>query len=188
MPIGTIKQIGFDFKIKVPPYYDDIKTQVHCKYSIENKMKNKHFFLKVAIIFALSFWLLDSLVHYFIYGELEFEIIPTDLNELWMRFIIVVLLITFGMFVDYHTNKIFLKSIEKYDVYKTMLNATHHILNNFLQKMMFFRDAANESADINKKIIETYDEVINDTLLQIKELEDIKNPSKETIENKFLPK
>ena len=151
-------------------------------------MKNKHFFLKAAIPFALSYWLLDSFAHYFIYGELEFEIIPTDLDELWMRLLIFLLLIIFGIFADYHTNKIFLKNIEKNDVYKTMLNATNHILNNFLQKMMLFRDVANKSKDFDKEIIETYDKVISDTVKQIKNLEDIKNPSKETIENKFLPK
>ena len=151
-------------------------------------MKNKHFFLKVAIPFAFSYWMLDSLIHYFIYGELDFEFFPADIDELWMRLVIFVLLITFGIFADYHTNKISLKNIEKDEVYKTMLNATNHILNNFLQKMMIFRDAANKSKDIDKTIPETYDRVINDTVLQIKNLENIKTPNKETIENKFLPK
>ena len=151
-------------------------------------MKNKHFFLKVAIPFAFSYWMLDSLIHYFIYGELEFEFFPADIDELWMRLVIFVLLITFGLFADYHTNKIYIKNLEKDEVYKTMLGATNHILNNFLQKMVFFLSVANESKDIDKKIIETYEGVIHDTLQQIKNLDDIKSPSKETIKDKFLPK
>ena len=133
-------------------------------------MKNKHFFLKVAIPFAFSYWMLDSLIHYFIYGELEFEIFPADIDELWMRLVIFVLLITFGLFADYHTNKIYLKNLEKDEVYKTMLGATNHILNNFLQKMVFFLGAANESKDIDKKRIETYEGVIQETRQQRKNL------------------
>ena len=151
-------------------------------------MKTKFFFTKMAFPFALSFWLLDSLIHYFVYGEFEFEIIPSDFNELWMRCIIFILLMIFGLFADYHTNKIINKNIEKRDVYITMLAATKHILNNFLQGMRLFRDIADTSKEIDKDIIKLFDKSIDDAVKQINSFDEIEELNKESIENKFLPK
>lgn len=66
----------------------------------------KHCYVSVAILLALSFWLLDSTIHYYGYGELEFEIIASDNNVLWMRIAIFILLTTFGLFADFTTRKI----------------------------------------------------------------------------------
>ena len=151
-------------------------------------MKKKHFFLSFSIPFALSYWFFDSTVHFFWYDELEFEIMPSDFNELWMRCIIFILLISFGIFADYHTNKIIKKNAEKYDVYKAMLSAKHHILNNFLNNMISFRSEAEESKDFNRDILKLYDQVIDDTTAQVKNLENIEEPSKEIIEDRYKPK
>ena len=148
----------------------------------------KYFYIKISICLALSYWALDSIVHYFLYKELEFEIIPHDTNELWMRIVIFILLIFFGFFADHHTYKIIKKEKEKQEVYKAMVNASQHILNNFLQSMTLIRDVADHSNDIDKKIIQLYDQTINNTANQINNLKNIQNPSKENIEERFLPK
>ena len=152
------------------------------------KIKNKHFFLKFSIPFVLSYWLFDSVIHYFVYGELEFEIIPSDGNELWMRCMILFLLILFGMFADFHIKKLNKKSNEKYDVYVSMLKATKHILNNFLQKMFIFQVEAEKSKDFDKKILTEYDQMIDATTNQIKNLEGILEPNKDIIEERYKPK
>ncbi|RKZ69918.1 MAG: hypothetical protein DRQ44_02130 [Gammaproteobacteria bacterium] len=69
-------------------------------------IKNSHYFLKFAIPVALSFWFLDSAIHYFWLNELEFEIIPSDSNELWMRVSIFIMLASFGLFADFTSRKI----------------------------------------------------------------------------------
>ena len=74
------------------------------------EIKQEHYFLKFAIPLALSYWFLDSFIHYFLYGELEFEIIPSDNNELWMRSSIFILLATFGLFADFSSRKIIEKN------------------------------------------------------------------------------
>ena len=151
-------------------------------------MKSKYFFTKVAIPFTLSYWLFDSLVHYYIYKELEFEIVPSDFNELWMRCIIIFLLLSFGLFADYYTNKIIKSDIEKRDIYITKLAATKHILNNFLQGMKLFRGIANKSKDIDKNIIKLFDESIDNVVIQINNFDEIEELNKKNIEDKFLPK
>ena len=70
----------------------------------------KHYFLKLAILIALSFWILDSLTHYYWYNELKFEIIPSDHNDLWMRISIFILLAFFGLFADFTSRKIIEKN------------------------------------------------------------------------------
>ena len=151
-------------------------------------MKKNHFFLKISIPFSLSYWLLDSVIHYLWYREFEFEIIPSELNELWMRCIIFVLLILFGVFADYHSNKLLRKENEKHEVYKSMLHATHHILNNFLNNMNLFRYEAENCKDFDKDILKLYEKVTTDTITQIKNLENIQSPNKEIIEKRYKPK
>ena len=45
-------------------------------------LKNKVFTI-VAIAIATLFWFFDASVHYFVYGEPEFQTFPDDINELW---------------------------------------------------------------------------------------------------------
>lgn len=151
-------------------------------------MNNKHFALWLILPFVLLFWLVESAIHYFIFGEHGFEIFPHDINELWMRFLIISLLIVFGLVVDRYTNKILQKEAEKEEIYITMLNAAQHILNNFLNSMMLFKLKAEESDDFDKKVLQTCEKVIESTKLQIQNLEGINNPNKETIEKRYKPK
>ena len=137
-------------------------------------MKKKHFFLKFSIPLALAYWFFDSVVHYFGYGELEFEIIPSDFDEFWMRSVIFILLLAFGVFADYHTNKIIEKNAEKHDVYMAMLGITRHILRNFSKNILSLRSDTEDSKSFNIDILKIYDQVMDDTITQIKNLEEIK--------------
>ncbi len=76
-------------------------------------VNKKHYFLKHAIPLALLFWLFGSMVHYFWYGEPEFELIPSNTNDLWMRSSIVFLLIAFGLFADYQSRKSITRNIAR---------------------------------------------------------------------------
>ena len=116
------------------------------------------------------------------------QIIPSEFNELWMRCIIFVMLIIFGIFADYHTLKVGKKDAEKLEVYRAMLGGTQHILNNFLHSMILFRSEAEDSKDFDKDILKLYDRVINDVTGKINNLENIENPNKQTIEERFKPK
>ena len=76
-------------------------------------IKSRHYFLKFAIPVALLSWFFDSFIHYFWYGEVEFEIIPSDANDLWMRSTIFLLLAAFGLFADYKSKNSIAESIKK---------------------------------------------------------------------------
>lgn len=53
--------------------------------------------IRLSIVLALAFWLLDSCIHYFLYREPTFQIIPQDSNELWMRVLICLLIVSLGV-------------------------------------------------------------------------------------------
>jgi PAS domain S-box-containing protein len=53
---------------------------------------------------AAAVWIADSLIHRYLLEESSFELIPSDVNELWMRVSIIVLLIAFGLLADRSRN------------------------------------------------------------------------------------
>lgn len=71
---------------------------------------------------------------------------------------------------------------EKTTIFLTTMGAVHHILNNFLNKMMFFKLAAEESKEFKNEVLEQYNKVIHETKEQIIKLSDINDISEEEIE------
>lgn len=150
--------------------------------------KSKHYFLKIAILLALSYWFLESTIHYILDDELGFEVIPSDFNELWMRCAILILLVGFGVFADYHAEQITKKEAEKYAVYTAMLDASNHIVRNYLTKMQLFRAQAEKSEGFSKDAMEQYEAMIDDAVRQLEKLENIQSPSKSIIEERYKPR
>ncbi|MBI5492740.1 MAG: PAS domain S-box protein [Deltaproteobacteria bacterium] len=64
-------------------------------------------FVLIGIILAIVFWLLESAMHAYIFGRsnLMAELVPADSNELWMRSVISLLFIGFGVYADMMINR-----------------------------------------------------------------------------------
>ena len=77
---------------------------------------------------------------------------------------------------------------EKEEVYRAMLSATHHILGNFLQKTVWFRSELEDSRDVNEETLKLYDQTIEETAAQIRNLDNIQELNKTNIEDRYLPK
>lgn len=77
--------------------------------------------------------------------------------------------------------KIEKKVEEKNQLFKTTMRAVHHILNNFLLKMTFFKQAAEESKAIEEETIKIFDKVIYETAEELKKLGNIENPTDEKV-------
>lgn len=152
-------------------------------------MKNTKFSI-ISIFIAFVFWFFDASVHYFVYGEEQFEYFPEDLNELWMRIVIIVLLILFGIFTDYYSRKLLIthKQLEASRIYTSMMHATHHILNNLLNQMQLFKLEAQKSKDFDKRVIALYDNAIDEASDLIKRLSQVENITEENIWASVDPK
>jgi len=77
--------------------------------------------------------------------------------------------------------KIEKKVEEKNQLFKTTMRVVHHILNNFLLKMTFFKQAAEESKAIEEETIKIFDKVIFETAEELKKLGNIENPTDEKV-------
>ena len=144
---------------------------------MNNIMKYKSFTI-AGIVLAAIFWLFESLVHYLIFEESQFEFIPGELNELWMRIVIVMLILIFGIFADFIIGRIVHKQLEVAHTYSSMINASRHILNNLLNQMQLFKLEALKTKDFDRDIIKLYDNSIKeasdliDTLSKIEVIPD----------------
>lgn len=74
------------------------------------------------------------------------------------------------------------RELEKEAVFISTMRAVQHILNNFLNKMLFFKLIAEEKHGLPQEVVEHYDSVIDETSKQIKRLSGIKEISPEEIE------
>ena len=145
-------------------------------------MKNWMFSI-VAFFIAFVFWFFDASIHYFVYREPQFKLIPDDFNELWMRIVIILLLILFGIFADYFSRKLLItqKQLEASRIYTSMIHATHHILNNLLNQMQFFKIGALKCKDFDQEVIALYDDAIDEASELIESLSHVENITEENI-------
>ena len=143
----------------------------------------KQFYSLAAVLTAILFWFSDAMIHYFIYGEAEFEFIPDDFNELWMRTTIIVLVIIFGLYVDYSSRKLLgkEKKLEATRIYNSMLYASQHIINNLLNQMLLFKLEAEKSQDFNPQIAELMETAVDEAQDLMTRLSSIDNLSHDGI-------
>ena len=153
-------------------------------------MKKRRMFTKAALVVALVFWFFDSFTHYFLYDEPVFEIIPQDSHELWMRILIVFLLITFGACVDIFFRKLLCKEtqIEGLLIYKSMIYATNHILNNLLNQLQLLRMEASECEGFDEEVIRQYDGAIIEAKNLINKLSHVEHISSDNIKESVYPR
>jgi hypothetical protein len=132
-------------------------------------------FTAAGFFIALTFWLVESSIHYFVYGEPVFEIVPTDVNELWMRIVMFPLIMLLGVFADYYSHRLVVreKELEAVKIYKSTVNASHHILNNLLNQMQLIRLEAMKSGDFNQEVIADFDRCSNEAIDLIRKLSSV---------------
>jgi hypothetical protein len=77
---------------------------------------------------------------------------------------IVVLIVLFGIFADFFTNRIMFKQkqLEVVHAYGALTRASHHVLDNLLNQMHLFRIEVLKSKDFDRKVIELCDNAIQE--------------------------
>lgn len=145
-------------------------------------MKGKRYTI-AAVLIATIFWFFDSLVHYFLYGESQFEFIPDDFNELWMRLIIVILLLILGIYADLSARRLIIKEkqLEAARVYKSMVQASRHILNNLLNQTQIIKIEALRCSDFDKEFVKHFDSAFDEAKFLIEKLSEVEDLSGENI-------
>ena len=148
----------------------------------------QHRYKIVSSFFAAIYWLLDSTIHKFVFGEAAFEFFPMEANELWMRVAIIVLVFLMGAYADHSTAKLLKKEAEKQQVFRTTIKASHHILNNVIQALYLAKMEADSCQDFDRQVILMCEAMLADAAKQVKELDKIDDVSTETISDIAFPK
>ncbi len=149
---------------------------------------DRHKFSLLGLALALVYWFAESAIHRFVYVEEFFEIVPSDVNEFWMRLLIIVLILSFGVFADNRARRIRATEQEKYDVYVATVRSTQHILNNLLNQLQLaFLDLEKEHCleSDTRKLLE---KSIREGKEQVERLSSVSDISGESIEESVRPR
>ena len=123
-------------------------------------MFKKKRFTIAAFEMALFFWVLESFLHHYVFEEPRFELIPSEMNELWMRIVIVFLIMLLGVFADAFIERILRRQMEVAHAYNSLIQVGNETLDNLLQQMRLFKSEANRSCDFNKDVLKYYDNAL----------------------------
>ncbi len=129
------------------------------------------------IISSLWIYFSDRIVQNFVFSSATISLIQTYKG--W--FFVTVTSILLFLMIKKANSELLKREQEKYELYKTTMRGVHHIVNNFLLKMNFFKEMVSEGNIINKETIESINNTIFETAEELKKLSDIENPSKEKI-------
>jgi hypothetical protein len=114
-------------------------------------------FATLAVILSFVFWLTDSTIHKFIYSEEAYELIPSDFNELWMRALIIVLIVSFGLIADDLTTKIDVARRDKHKIFGITVRYAEYELNNLAYLLELAFPESDKTHDLDhecRKILE----------------------------------
>jgi uncharacterized membrane protein (DUF106 family) len=128
-------------------------------------------YIPVAVLIAALFWMAESLIHFFSYGGERFEVIPTDLNEFFMRTLVVVLIIGFGIYVDYISSKHIAELDERKKRYKETIKETNKKFNEFIEQVQNFDLEVRKSRSMDKDILNSFADTISEAKNQLERLE-----------------
>ena len=135
---------------------------------------------------ALSYWILDSSIHWLIYKE-DLELIPDDLNELWMRSLIVIIVFIFGFYAEIKTRQLVEKEKEKQRVFKATVVSTQHILNNLLNQLLYIKTKLEEEGKLDHETSQQMSNIIQKGTLQVLSLSEVKDISADAIKQSVYP-
>lgn len=77
---------------------------------------------------------------------------------------------------------------EKTKLYLSMIAAVHHILNNFINQMQYFRLEAEKLDDFDKEILAMYGDILEEATVQVKKLSEIEQLDAACIAEAVYPK
>ena len=150
------------------------------------KRKMKNYAIITAVLLASGFWVLESVIHFTLFGD-PFELIPHDPNEAWMRIAIVLLILLFGLVMSLHEKKLIHKEQEKFHIFKATVRSSQHVLNNHLNQMQYFMLRAKDAGLVDDELIKLYEESIDESSLLLRQLSEVETPEQQQIEEAVQP-
>lgn len=140
------------------------------------------------ILFAILLYLLSLAFHLDLF-ELSISLLREfehfEIDELILPLVIIFICFVADILKHRKNHKI---ESEKVKIYKAMLSSSHHILNNFLNKMTLVKLSAEENKDFPKEVIEIIERASIEASVQIKALSNIEEVDDQSILDSVFPK
>jgi len=149
---------------------------------------NDRKFTLLAVGLAILYWFAESVIHRFIYSERIFEVLPSEVNELWMRLLIVLLIVAFGGFADNRARKIQITQREKREVFYATVRSTQHILNNLLNQLQLVILDLDDRHALEDETRRHLERSILEGKQQVERLSSVTDISSKSIEQSVMPK
>jgi signal transduction histidine kinase len=140
------------------------------------------------LIFSLTILLIGGCYHYFTDGTATFHYFPQSPHDRRMSLTISCILIALGFYADRNTRLRIAHEEEKRRIFVSAVAASQHILNNFLNNMLYFQQQARESQALDEKTLKLYDTVIHGAAEQLRKLGEISEISEKKIRETIYPK
>ena len=107
-------------------------------------------------LISITFWFLESFIHLEIEKTDGMGLLPKDLNELWMRTVIIILIMAMSIYVHISHNREVKIEREKSSLKEQLLDEQYHkmelILDTRKQTQEALRNFNNSVSDIKKHI------------------------------------
>ena len=145
-------------------------------------MKQRRFTI-LGIALASFYWVAESLIHRFVYLDAYFEILPADRNEVWMRIVIIILILGFGIFADNRARMVRRKEAEKREVFLATVSSSQHILNNLLNQMQLALFDSAGQPGLDSETRELLSRSIKEGKQQVERLSSVTDMNGEAIED-----
>lgn len=149
------------------------------------KPKYVYRFKTMGLFFSIVYWLSDSIVELVVHHKLHFEWFPSDPNELGIRSVIVLLVFITSSYADHYTYLLRKHEWEKSQLFEETVRASHHILNNLLNQMNYYKLLAEESHDFDHEELVKFDTMMREAKAQILALEEIGAVSTDSIKKLY---
>ena len=145
-------------------------------------------FTLLGVGLAAVYWIAESVIHRFVYADEFFEIVPSDVNEFWMRLSIIVLIVAFGGFADNRARRIAASEREKHEVFIATVRSTQHILNNLMNQLqLVFFDLEKEHC-LENETRTLLEKSIREGKEQVERLSSVSDIRSESIEESVKPR
>ncbi|MCK5648758.1 MAG: hypothetical protein KAI22_07745 [Gammaproteobacteria bacterium] len=140
----------------------------------------------ISILTAVIIWFGESLVHFFILDQRRtFELLPNDLNELWMRAIICGLIIIFGIYSQIHSNKKMDLEAEKMRTLKATMNTVHDLVGNSLAGIKLLLGEPNKNNIVDKETHKKLIKLIDETFSSLRDISNIEEINEKQFHNEI---
>ena len=142
----------------------------------------------MALAVAALYWMAESMVHRFVFDEETFEFVPTNFNELWMRVLIVVLMICFGVFGDAWSRRLVAKEDEKRQIFIATVSSTQHILNNLLNQIHVVFLKMDDEYRVDAETRDMLKQSLRDAQTQVQKLSAVADLDENVVRESVAPK